>query len=105
MVILFGGLALLLHELVAASLDQGINRSLRTRADDLAILVSGRSHLPALPETGGAFAQIVDPATGRVRDVTPGGGARMLGLRQVRQAAEGPLLVDRGERARVLARP
>lgn len=105
MVVLFGTLALLLHEVFGDSLDQNINRGLRTRADDLATLVSGRSQLPALPETGGAFAQIVDPATGQVRDVTPGDGARLLSLGQIRQAAAGSLLVDVNGNARVLARP
>jgi signal transduction histidine kinase len=105
MIVLFGGLALLLHESFAASLDQGINRSLHTRADDLAILVSGRAQLPVLRGSGGAFAQIVDPQTGRVRDVTPGGGAALLSLAQVRRAAGGSLLVDLGDSARVLARP
>ncbi len=105
MVVLFGGLALLLHESFAASLDQSIDRSLRTRADDLALLVSGRSRLPALPESGGAFAQIVDPTTGRVRDVTPGNGTPLLRLAEVRRAAQGSLQVDIGDGARVLARP
>jgi signal transduction histidine kinase len=105
MVVLFGGLALLLHEVFGNSLDQNIDRSLRTRSDDLATLVSGRSQLPALPETGGSFAQIVDPATGHVRDVTPGTGPRPLRLKLIRQAAQSSVLVDVGGGARVLARP
>jgi signal transduction histidine kinase len=104
-VILFGGLALLLQTLFSASLDQGINRSLHTHAADIATLVRGSLQLPALPESGGAFAQIVDPATGRVRDATPGHAARLLSLAQVRQAQMGSLLVDRGENARLLAEP
>jgi signal transduction histidine kinase len=105
MVILFGALALLLHEVFGNSLDQNIDRALHTRADDLATLVNGRSRLPALPEAGGAFAQIVDPTTGRVRDVTPDTHAPLLSLEQIRQAARGSLLVDAGRGARVLARP
>jgi signal transduction histidine kinase len=102
---LFGGLALLLQTLFSASLDQGIDRSLHTHAADLATLVRGRFELPDLPESGGAFAQIVDPATGRVRDATPGHAARLLSSPQVRRAAAGSLLVDLGENARLLAGP
>jgi signal transduction histidine kinase len=105
MVILFGGLSLLLQTLFSASLDQGINRSLHTHAADIATLVRGRLALPALPESGGAFAQIVDPVTGQVRDATPGHSARLLSPSQVRQAAGGSLLVDLGESARLLAEP
>jgi signal transduction histidine kinase len=105
MVVLFGGLALLLQTLFSASLDQGIDRSLHTHAADLATLVRGRFELPDLPESGGAFAQIVDPATGRVRDATPGHGAALLSPQQVRRAAAGSLLLDPGENARLLAAP
>jgi signal transduction histidine kinase len=105
MVVLFGGLALLLQTLFSASLDQGIDRSLRTHAADLATLAHGRFDLPDLPESGGAFAQIVDPATGRVRDATPGHAASLLARSQLRRAVAGSLLVDRGESARLLAGP
>jgi signal transduction histidine kinase len=106
MVVLFGGLALLLQTLFSASLDQGINRSLHTHAADLATLARGRFELPDLPESGGTFAQIVDPATGRVRDATPGHTTRLLRPAQVRQVASGgSLLIDLGERARLLAGP
>jgi signal transduction histidine kinase len=108
MVILFGGLALLLQTLFSASLDQGINRSLHTHAADIATLARGRGgrvQIPALPESGGTFAQIVDPVTGRVRDATPGHTARLLTVSQVRRAAAGSLLVTLGESSRLLAQP
>jgi signal transduction histidine kinase len=105
MIVLFGGLALLLQTRFSASLDQGINRSLHTRATDLATLVRGRGELPQLSESGGAFAQIVDPATGRVRDATPGHTTPLLSPQEVRQAAAGSLLADHGENTRLLAIP
>jgi two-component system, OmpR family, sensor kinase len=105
MIVLFGGLALGLHELFAASLDQGIDRSLRTHAADVATLVSREQGLPELPESGGTFAQIVDPSTGRVLDATPGHADVLLGRRELRRAAEGTLFVNRGGHARLLARP
>jgi two-component system, OmpR family, sensor kinase len=105
MTVLFGGLALLLQTLVSASLDQGINRSLRTHAADLTTLVRGARQLPQLPESGGAFAQIVDPATGGVLDATPGHRTPLLTGTQVRRAAVGSLFVDTPRNARLLAGP
>ena len=82
MIVLFGGLALLLHTRFSASLDDGTRRALSTRAFDLSTLVlrdnAGRRGSPApLPERGGAFAQILD-ARGRILDATPGHGTRPL---------------------------
>jgi two-component system, OmpR family, sensor kinase len=104
MVILFGGLALLLHELFSASLDQGIDRSLRARAADLSTLVSRERGLPKLPESGGAFAQIID-LNGQVRDATPGHLAALLNRSELRRAAAGSLIVNGGDDARLLAEP
>jgi signal transduction histidine kinase len=104
MVVLFGGLALLLQTRFAASLDQGIKASLRTRAADLALLVQGDQALPDLPESGGAFAQIIDPRTDHVRDATPGNAAPLLTPSEARRAAVSSLFVDRAN-ARLLARP
>ncbi len=105
MVVLFGGLALLLHQQFAASLDQGIDSLLRARAADLSTLVSREHELPKLPETGGAFAQIVDPDTGRVRDATPGHFAALLDRSELGRAAAGSLIVNRSGDARLLAEP
>jgi signal transduction histidine kinase len=107
MIVLFGGLALLLHTRFSASLDQGIKRSLNTRADDLTSLVAKAGQdLPELPESGGAFAQILDPRSGRVRDATQGHGRHpLLSRAEVRRAVDGEITIDRRENARLLARP
>ena len=107
MVILFGGLALLLHVLVENSLDQQINASLQTRAGDLSSLVSGRSTakpLPALPDSGGTFAQIVDGRTGRAITATSGHYVPLLDRTQLRWASQRPGLITDGS-ARLLAEP
>jgi signal transduction histidine kinase len=105
MVVLFGGLALLLHQQFSASLDQGIDRSLSARAADLSTLVSRQRELPQLPEAGGEFAQIVDLVTGQVRDATPGHVTGLLSASERRRAAAGSLIVNRGDDARLLAEP
>ncbi|MHB8694769.1 MAG: HAMP domain-containing sensor histidine kinase [Solirubrobacteraceae bacterium] len=105
MVVLFGGLGLLLHTRFSASLDEGINRSLRTHAADLATLLRGRYQLPGLPESGGAFAQLVDPTTGRVLDATPDYATPLLSAKEARRAAKGSLFIDGLGNARLLAGP
>jgi two-component system, OmpR family, sensor kinase len=108
MVVLFGGLALLLHTRFAASLDDGIESGLRTRAADLATLIGGGDGLarhPPLPESGGTFAQILTP-DGRVADSTPGHGARpLLTSAEVRRALRTRVVVGRRDDTRVLAQP
>jgi two-component system, OmpR family, sensor kinase len=105
MILLFGGLALLLHARFEAGLDQGINRSLHARTGDLATLIRGERQLPALPESDGAFAQVVDPSTGLVRDATPGYTGLLLTQQELRRAAVNARFIDRGDRARLLAGP
>jgi signal transduction histidine kinase len=106
MIVLFGGLALLLHDRFAASLDQGINRSLQTRAKDLSSLVVGSSrNLPELPESGGAFAQIVDAPSGTVRDFTLGHPRPLLTRQELRRALVRQVTIGRGDNSRLLARP
>jgi two-component system OmpR family sensor kinase len=107
MILLFGGLALLLHARFEAGLDQAIDHALRTHAGDLKTLVSGRRQLPALPDSGGNFAQIVDPSTGRVLAATPDSSAALLTARELRRAATatGFTLISRGDHARLLAGP
>jgi two-component system OmpR family sensor kinase len=110
MIVLFGGLALLLHTRFSASLDDGIRRALSTRAFDLSTLVlRGNTGPPAspapLPESGGAFAQILD-ARGSIVDSTPGHGARpLLSAAEIRRARTEAVSISRREDARVLARP
>jgi signal transduction histidine kinase len=104
MVVLFGGLALLLHVLVENSLDQQINRSLQTRAADLKSLVGGHSSasLPSLPDSGGTFAQILDPHTGRVLAFTTGHPRPLVDHRQLPSAAHPPgLITESNARLRV----
>lgn len=105
MILLFGGLALLLHARFEAGLDQAIDRSLRTHAGDLSSLLHGRHQLPELPEAGGAFAQVVDPATGRVRAGTPGYGKPLLTREELRRASVDARFINRGTKARLLAGP
>jgi two-component system, OmpR family, sensor kinase len=95
MVILFGGLALLLHTLVESSLDQQINRSLQTRVADLKPLVAGQV-LPKLPDSGGTFAQLIDPSTGAVLDYTLGHAQPLLDRTQLRWADHRSGLVNDG---------
>jgi signal transduction histidine kinase len=110
MVVLFGSLALLLHTGFSASLDEGIRRSLHTRAADLATLVrdgdqSRADTHPPLPESGGAFAQLLD-AQGRILDSTPGHDTRPLLTRaEVPRALSGQLVIGRRDDARVLGQP
>ncbi len=98
MVILFGGLALLLHVLVENSLDQQINRSLQTRAVDIRTLVDGRSASSPLRllDSGGTFAQILDPRTGKVLAETTGHGGPLLDHAQLRRASQRPGLITDG---------
>jgi two-component system, OmpR family, sensor kinase len=110
MIVLFGCLALLLHTRFSTSLDDGIERSLHTRADDLGALVHGGTDdqvkaLPPLPESGGAFAQILDPQTGRVLDSTPGHARGLLTRAEIQRARRAPVLIENRDEARLLARP
>lgn len=105
MILLFGGLALLLHARFEAGLDQAIDRSLRTHEGDLATIVRGRRELPALPESDGAFEQVVDPASGQVRAATPGYAKSLLSGEELRRAAMQTRFLNRGEKARLLAGP
>lgn len=105
MIVLFGGLALLLDARFEAGLDQSIDRSLRTHAGDLSALLRGRRQLPPLPESGGAFAQIVDPSTGRVEAATPGYSKSLLTAEQRQHAATNSIFADQQGRARLLAGP
>ncbi len=106
MVILFGGLALLLHVLVENSLDQQINRSLQTRAVDLRTLVTGRpaSSPLRLLDSDGTFAQIIDPRTGKVLAETSGRDVPLLDHAQLVSASQRSGLITHGA-ARLRAEP
>jgi len=105
LILLFGGLALVLHTLFSNSLDQSIDRSLHTRADDLAALLRGQHELPVLPESGGGFAQIIDPRSSRVVAATPGYFRPLLGPTELRRATTGWRSLSHGGRSRLLAGP
>src|SRR5436190_3656323 len=108
MIVLFGGLALLLHTRFASSLDAGINRSLRTRSADLATLVRTREGRPSrpntqLPESGGAFAQVVTTGDSIVES-TPGHSSNsLLTATEVGRALVEPVAIDRRDNARLVA--
>jgi two-component system, OmpR family, sensor kinase len=108
MIVLFGGLALLLHTRFTSSLDAGINRSLHTRSADLATLVRTREGGPPrpstqLPESGGAFAQVVTTG-GSIVESTPGHGAKsLLTPPEVRHALVERVTIDRRDNARLVA--
>jgi two-component system OmpR family sensor kinase len=108
MIVLFGGLALLLHTRFASSLDAGINRSLRTRSADLATLVRTREGRPLrpstqLPESGGAFAQVLT-THGTIVESTPGHSTKsLLSPSEVRRALVGRVAIDRRKDARLVA--
>lgn len=110
MIVLFGGLALLLHTRFTSSLDAGINRALHTRAADLASLVGARQGQPLraptqLPESGGAFAQVL-AAGGRIIESTPGhSGKMLLSAAEVRRALVERVSIDRRDDARLVAEP
>ncbi len=99
-VVLFGGLALLLHVLVESSLDQQINGSLKTRAVDIRTLVDGhRADSPLrLLDSGGTFAQIIDPRTGKVLAETSGGhDVPLLDHAQLRWASQRSGVITHGD--------
>jgi two-component system OmpR family sensor kinase len=111
LIVLFGGLALALHQSFSASLDKGINSTLRTRASDLATLVRTDSdgegpnfHAP-LPESGGAFAQVLGQQ-GNILDSTREHRTEsLLSPGEFRAALLKPLIVPRRNDARLLAEP
>lgn len=116
MAVLLGGAALLLRVNLSADLDSSIDRSLRTRADDVAALVEGNATGLAgaggtrLADTEDGFAQVIAP-DGRLIDATATAGDRSaLSQAQVRAALDAPRLFTVGEvigvegAARVLAR-
>jgi signal transduction histidine kinase len=109
MVVLFGGLALLLHTRFAASLDAGLVHGMDIRAADLTTLIrsdDGRLRPPGrLPASAGTSAQVLAP-DGHIVDATPGRGARsLLTPAEIRRALRGRVVITRGERAKLVARP
>jgi two-component system OmpR family sensor kinase len=104
---------LLLYQHLQSSLDRTLDQSLRTRATDVAALVTqadhGLSESPVLANEGRGFAQILD-RRGRVFDQTPGLRRTPLLSQQVlARAKQSPVYVHRapldGESVRLFASP
>jgi two-component system OmpR family sensor kinase len=87
---------------VGSHLSAALDRQLRLRANDLAVLVSqpGRplaaEHRSRFVETGETYAQVLD-RNGRVVDATaPLGRASVLGSAELRRALSGEIFTNRG---------
>ena len=79
MALLLAAAGTFLYVRLGSALDEQIDSTLRTRADDVAALVHGGSSLGGarLAESDESFAQVLGPG-GEVRDATPGVGASPL---------------------------
>ena len=106
MALLLAAAGTFLYVRLGSALDEQIDSTLRTRADDVAALVRGGSDLgdATLAESDESFAQVLGPG-GRVRDATPGLGASPL-LRpdEVARARRETVVVER-QGMRLLATP
>jgi signal transduction histidine kinase len=111
MAVLLVGASVTLSLLSAANLDRAIDDGLEARAGDAAALVRDGAASGRLSDSGEALAQVLD-ADGRVLDTTPGAGGRpLLTPAELREAARGPVITQRGPRGdyrdgiRVMGRP
>jgi two-component system OmpR family sensor kinase len=107
--LMLAGVGTFLYFHFKAGLDAGINQALRARAGDLAALVrEGPAPLSAshpLAEHGESFAQILN-GRGRVLETSRRLGDRpLLTANEIRSARAGPIMVERGEKSRLLAEP
>jgi signal transduction histidine kinase len=106
MALLLAAAGTFLYVRLGSALDEQIDSTLRTRADDVAALVRGGSGLSGtgLAESDESFAQVLGPG-GEVRDATPGIDAEPL-LRpdELDRARRGTVVVERGG-MRLLATP
>jgi signal transduction histidine kinase len=100
------GVFLYLH--FVAGLDAGINRALRSRANEIATLAQSPRAGPvrALPlgDSTQNFAQILN-AQGQLVDASAGVGQPLLRPAEIARARRAPLLVGRHERTRLVAMP
>ena len=106
MALLLAAAGTFLYVRLGSALDEQIDSTLRTRADDVAALVRGGSALGGarLAESDESFAQVLGP-DGEVRDATPGtGDAALLRPDELARARHGTLVVERGG-TRLLAAP
>jgi heavy metal sensor kinase len=91
-----------------SGLDASINQALRTRANEIAGLLSnprgGPSARRSLREQGESFAQILD-THGQVIDSSVGLARPLLSRAEAARAARGAVFVERHEHARLFAMP
>jgi two-component system, OmpR family, sensor kinase len=91
MAVLLAVLGFLLYTLMASSLDRGVERNLRGRADDVeALSQAGGIGLPQ----GVTFAQVLD-ADGKIVYTTAEFGKPLVGRADIERAQNGRFLVDR----------
>jgi two-component system, OmpR family, sensor kinase len=115
MALVLVAVGLFVYSRVGSDLQEALDTSLRTRADDLAATAVDRADIPAprdrLVASDESLSQVIGP-DGRVQFGSPGFQQRPL-LRgaELSQARRGPIFVDRDavagfdERVRLLARP
>jgi signal transduction histidine kinase len=106
MALLLAAAGTFLYVRLGAALDEQIDATLRTRADDIAALVRGGAGLTGagLAESDESFAQVLGPR-GDVRDATPGLGASpQLRPAELARARHETVVVERGG-SRLLATP
>src|SRR4051812_41188463 len=110
MAILLAAASIALSVLVAHNLDSTIDDGLAARAGDAAALVRTGTGRDRIARTGEAFAQVLDPAEGRVLETTQGAGAAaLLAPALAAQARRQVVIADgrgpNGAALRVYARP
>ena len=108
--LMLGGIGIFLYLRFKDGLDSGVNQALIGRASDVTRLVrqQGATKLsPSRPlvEPVDSFAQILD-SRDRVLEASPRlRAASLLTPKEIRAARGGRILLDRGERSRLLAQP
>src|SRR3954454_21486470 len=110
MAVLLAAASIALSVLVAHNLDSTIDDGLAARAGDAAALVRTGTGRDGIARTGEAFAQVLDPAAGRVLETTQGAGAApLLAPALAAQARRQVVIADGhgpdGAALRVYARP
>src|ERR1700680_913580 len=102
MAVLLAGLGLFIYARFQAGLDRSLNQSLRSRASDVRVLnAQADNGLAESPQVWAdsrrtGFAQVLG-RDGKVLDATPGvGRLRLLTADELRRAARGAVLIERG---------
>ena len=94
MAVVLAAMGIFVYSLVASDLSDALDRELRSRAQDLSVLVERNGSLERtgspFVEQGEAFAELVSPG-GRVLDSTPTiGSYRLLTAKELERARRGP---------------